>query len=396
MSLTKPILNIDSVNDVFKIPICYNKDTKKLKETVVSDLELTNTINNEDVPIYDYIFKPTNRVSKEIIKQFGQYYTTDTDYLKDSQKFIENMKREDINAIYNKHLINNTDIEDTLKIWEEIRGETGFCEKYLYIDWDFAKFLNNNPIFLQFMCIYNIASPILSLCIPIIVLIIPFFIIKMKGIELNIKEYIDILKLLIANHAITKIFTHFSEVDSGQKIYLIVSAAFYIFSIYQNILVCIRFYSNMKKIHNYLYKFKKYIDFSIDTMSYISIQSEQLTNYTTFSETLNNKMLVLKRINYELNKITPLNLSNGFKKLGEIGHIMHIFYQLYDNIIFNDAILYSFGFNGYFNMMYQLKSNIENNKMNKTQYITNKSDKTKLKPNFKNMFYPKFINENVV
>ena len=43
--------------------------------------------------------------------------------------------------------------------------------------------------------------------------------------------------------------------DNSQKIYLILSSAFYLFSIYQNILICIRFYSNIQKIHNYLFKF---------------------------------------------------------------------------------------------------------------------------------------------
>jgi hypothetical protein len=50
---------------------------------------------------------------------------------------------------------------------------------------------NNNLLFLQFMSVYNIASPLLSLCLPIFVLILPFFVIKFKGIELNIKEYTE-------------------------------------------------------------------------------------------------------------------------------------------------------------------------------------------------------------
>jgi subfamily B ATP-binding cassette protein MsbA len=67
-------------------------------------------------------------------------------------------------------------IEETINAWNEIKSETGFCEKYLYVDWDFAKFLNNNPLFLQLMSIYNVASPMLSLCLPIFVLIVPFFV----------------------------------------------------------------------------------------------------------------------------------------------------------------------------------------------------------------------------
>jgi hypothetical protein len=377
-----------AVNDVFKIPICYNKEVKKLTENIVTDLELINTFEKDETSIYNCVFKPNNKPAAQVIKQFGNYYTTDVSYLKDTQTFISNIKREDINSIYNKHLINDSNIDDTLAIWEEIKGETGFCEKYLYIDWNFAKFMNNNPAFLQLMSIYNIASPILSLCLPIFILIIPFFIIKVKGIELNIKEYIDILKMLISNHSITKIFTQFNTVDFGQKMYLLVSAAFYIFSIYQNILICIRFYSNMKKIHSYLYTFKKYIDFSIDAMEYYHSQSVNLTNYIPFNEVLTQNLLMLNKFKDDINKITPLHYSNGLKKIGEIGHIMHTFYQLYDNPDYSKAIAYSFGFNGYFNMMYEFKTHIDNNKINKTTFTTNKNTK----PIFKKMYYPKFIN----
>ena len=169
---------------------------------------------------------------------------------------------------------------------------------------------------------------------------------------------------------------------------------YYLIHIYQNILICIKFYTNMKKIHTYLYKFKKYLEFSLDAMNYVSINCDKLTHYTDFSESLNKKMLVLKRLTSEINRITPLNFSNGIKKLGEIGHIMYTFYQLYDNNEINDAILYSFGFNGYFNMMYELKSNVDNLKMNKADFIRNdiRNDiKNEFrKPKFKKMYYPRF------
>ena len=117
--------------------------------------------------------------------------------------------------------------------------------------------LNKSEQFLQFMSIYNLASPIISLLLPIIILIIPFFIIKFKGLNLTISEYIEILKTIISNHAIGKLFTKFNDVDINQKIYMLVSAGFYVFSIYQNITVCLRFNKNMKKIH--IYKTNKYV-----------------------------------------------------------------------------------------------------------------------------------------
>ena len=375
--MSNNLKQLDAINEVFKLPISYNKSIRKLNNIVVNDLELVTTVEKTETSIYENVFKPQNRPAKKIVEQFASQYTTDVAYLNDTQKLIKSLD-------YNNNL-NNFEVDNIVSLWEEIQGETSFCEKYLYVDWSFAKNLNNNAAFLQIMSIYNVASPILSLCLPIFVLIVPFFIIKIKGIELNIKEYIDILKLLISNHAISKLFTKFHEVDFGQKIYILLSAAFYLFSIYQNILICIRFYSNMQKMHNYLNKFKNYIDSTLELMNYHLAKSNQLTNYTLFNDEVKLNMTILAKFKNDLEKITPFKFS--FNKITELGHIMHTFYQLYDNQNYNKALLYSFGFHGYFSLINNIKLNIDENKINVTQFIKDG------KPEFKQMYYPKFINE---
>ena len=379
-------VSLDNLNEVFKIPIIYNNCSKKLNETIINDLELITSIDKEESSIYDNIFNLTNKPSKKVVEQFSNYYTTDTKYLKDTQKLITSFNKEEINTIYNKHNFGDFELNDVVSSWEEIKAETGFCEKYLFIDWKFAKELNNNSSFLQLMSIYNIASPILSLCLPIFVLIVPFFIIKLRGIELNIKQYIEILKSIISTHAIFKVFTQFNDVDTSQKIYLIISSAFYLFSIYQNILICIRFYSNIQKIHTYIFKFKKYIAHTINIMNYHSSKSCKLTKYHEFNIATETNKDVLVKLYEEINNISPFTFS--FSKIREIGHIMYVFYKLYDNDIYNNALLYSFGFNGYFSMINQVKTNIIENKLVKTTFTTKKK-----KTIFKKMYYPKLIND---
>ena len=390
--MTEPKNNdsLENINKIFKIPICYNDNVKKLNNNVITDLELVKT---DETSIYDNVFNPSNKLSTKVIEQFANNYTTDTDYLKNTQKLIKSIHSEELNTIHNKHSFSNFEINDIVSLWQEIITDSGFCEKYLYIDWAFAKDLNNNSSFLQLMSIYNIASPILSLCLPIFVLIVPFFVIKLRGIELTINQYIDILKTLISNHSIFKIFTQFHQVDTTQKIYLLASSAFYLFSIYQNILVCIRFYSNMQKIHNYLSKFKHYLGYTLDIMDYHSLKTNELTNYLKFRDEVYNNKNVLLRLYNELDKITPFSFS--LSKIGEIGHIMYSFYQLYDNTEYNNAIIYSFGFNGYFSIISQTSLNVEQNKLVKTQFIDKSSNKKKHnKPVFKKMYYPKFINND--
>ena len=401
--------------EIFKLPICFNPKVKILNDHIIHDLELKNinesNISDENTeksskPIYNYVFNPTNSLGDKMLKILPTYYTTDTIFLKDNQQLLDHISYKEIDDIaLNTDNISNFDIEETINSFNEIKAETGFCEKYLYIDWDFAKFMNNNLAFLQIMSIYNIASPLLSLCLPIFVLILPFFVIKFKGIELNIKEYTEIIRDLIQNHAIAKIFTSFHEVDFGEKIYLVVSAAFYLFSIYQNILTCIRFYSNMKKIHDYLDKFKKYLSFTLKIMDYHLTKSNKLTTFSDFNDSIIKYKNTILKLKEEMDKVTPFTIS--FSKITEIGHIMYIFYQIFDNKEYNDAFQFSFGFNGYYNLLHGLNVNISNLKINKTTFIGRNERKERKerkekkkgkerkekKPIFKKMYYPKFINE---
>lgn len=384
----------ENVDCIFKMPITYNSKVKKLNNNIICDLELIKTIEDKKVdtnknnnPIYEDIFKPDNRAAKKIMNQLAENYTTDIEYLKETQILTESFNDVEINTIYNKHNFNNFDMEETISAWEDIKGETGFCEKYLYIDWSFALSLNNNASFLQIMCLYNILSPIISLCLPIIVLIVPFIMIKIQGLKLDLNEYLLILKSLISNHAITKIFTQFHEVDFGNKLYLLLSSAFYLFSIYQNILICVRFYSNIKKIHDYLIKFKKYINFSIETMEYYLHKSDNLNSYKLFNDELHSQLTNMYHIKEDLINLTPFNLS--LSKVSQIGHIMYVFYQFYDNSLYNRALLYSFEFNGYFSTLNQLVIHIDNQQINKASY----SKKTNTKTTITKMYYPKFINQ---
>ena len=377
---------LDSLHEVFTLPIKYNEKVKKLNDNIITDLELVKTIDKEEKPIYDYVFKPSNTLGSKVLEEVPKYYTTDTEYLKETQTLVKNFKQTDYKSISETKNFRDSELEDVVKAWEEIKGETAFQTKYLYVDWVFGEFINNNPKFLQLMSIYNIASPVLSLCLPIFVLIVPFFIIKIKGIELNIKEYIEVLKTLASKHAIVKVFTNFNDVDSGQKIYLLVSAAFYLFSIYQNILVCVRFYTNMKKIHEYLHKFRNYLDYTIQSMNYHLSLSKELTKYIKFNDDLKNKIEILTKFKGEIECITPFTLS--IAKFSQIGHIMWSFYQLYNSPEYHDAILYSFGFNGYMNLLQGVKENVDTNKINSVTLI-----KGQTKPVLKKMYYPKFIDE---
>jgi hypothetical protein len=372
-------------NDKFKLPIFYNEKKVSLKKHIVNDLELVETIDQECNPMYNMLFnhdiknadgtivQNNNIFSKKLIQQVSEYYTTDAVFLKDSQLLIKS---------YSPLSNESTSYEKMIEIWGDIKNDTGFKERYYYMDWKMLEFLNKSEQFLQFMSIYNLASPVISLLLPVFILIIPFFIIKFKGLNLSFKEYFEILKTLISNHAIGKLFTQFNDVDINQKLYMLVSAGFYVFSIYQNVATCIRFNNNMKKIHQHFIEINQYLGNTVANMKNYLIYSDHLTSHQSFNTVLNEKMIILKEFKNKIDTITEYKLN--YKKVFEVGHILKTFYELYDDEVYNDTFLYSFGFNGYLDCLIGLKKNVDERKVNPAQFLLKKEKKKSI---IKNNYY---------
>ena len=415
----------------FKNPIEYNSKTRIIDDNIVETLELVDSIDTNEISIYENIFLTNNYPSKLSMRQMSKYYTTDTEYLEQTQQLIK--------SIDNKNIIRDTNIDLAHSYYEEIKKETGFHEKYFYFDFNFAKQFNKNPIVMAFSSMYNIMSPIISLCIPILILILPLVIIKLQGNEFNFDVYVNILKPLVQQTSIGSLFMNFESSDSTKKIYLILSALFYCFSIYQNILSCIRFYSNVKKIHNYLLTFKTYINNTLSNIKYFSSLLQPYNTYVIFTKELQDKEKQLRIIYQDLENISSFEFN--YNKLTELGNIMTTFYKVYDDSIYDELFIYSFGFNGYLCNLLNINEHVINNKLHKAKYIkenketlkepeqeetlkepeqkqknntdnidknidedinedinenidenSNKNDNKKIKLLAENLFYPKFIN----
>lgn len=357
---------IDNINDYFKLPIYYNEKKQLIKKNIIDDLELINTVDPSANNIYHYYFNTDNPLSQELVKQVSSYYTTDVNYLKDNQQLLKEYGK--LNKKYTDY---SDKYKNILDIWNEIQYETGFKEKYYYIDWPALEFLNKSEHFLQVMSVYNMASPIISLLVPIIILIIPFIIIKMKGLNLNINEYVQILKIIASQHAIGKLFTEYSSVTSQEKVYLLFSAMFYVFNIYQNILVCIRFNNNMRKIHNDLKEIRVYLSSTIENMNNFLKYSKHLSSFREFNENLETKKDILIHLKNKLESISEYGLS--IRKIGEIGSVLKYFYELYEDKVYKDSLMYSLGFNGYIDCIEGLHLNIEERKISFAQFTSKKN-----------------------
>jgi ABC-type multidrug transport system fused ATPase/permease subunit len=367
---------INEMNDHFKIPLYYNDKKVELNKNIVKDLELIETVDASCEPIYNFCFDNDNDVSKKLNQQISSFYTTDIEFLKDNQTLLKNYKP--LGVKYTDYSKNYKNIVD---IWNELKIDAGFKERYYFVEWEMLDFLNRSEWFLQFMSVYNLLSPVLSLLIPIIILIIPFFIIKMKGMQITISEYIEVLKIVASQNAIGKLFVvNFGDITPQEKFYIFISAAFYLFSIYQNFMVCVRFNNNMRTIHNHFNEIRIYINHTIHSMENYLEYSSQLKSHQGFNNIVKEKLETLQLMHKKIELITDYNMFN-FSKIKEIGYVFKCFYELHTDKIYDDTIMYSLGFNGYMDCLKGLQQNILERKINFALFI-DESKKTVLENSY--------------
>ena len=366
---------LNDIHNYFKLPIYYIKDKVELSENINDDLELysTNEEDNEN-KLYSNVFTPDSIYGKNMMSEWGKYYTYDVDFLKESQFLIKN--------------INNSSIKpcSELKCWDDIKKETSFKERYHYVDWYYFRRFNESSTFLQILSMYNMSSPILSLIIPIILLILPLFILKLQGITISFSKYYDLLKMLFSNHSLGKLFTDFGSISWSKRFYILLSIGFYFFQIYQNILTCIRFHTNLKLITNHFHEIKAYLNATIENYNSFLYLTQNLKSYRDFNEKIQINCEIFNNLKKSLDHIHNYN----YKTYLNVGYLMKWFYIFYYNNEINNSFLFSFGFNGYLENLIHVNQSIQNKDLGICKF------NIKNKVSFKNAYYAPLVNKNPV
>ncbi len=362
-------MNKENIKETFLLPIQYRQHIP-INDNINNDLELLNTVDNSNTPVYSHLFNPKTTVGEIAIESWGKGYTNDSKFLKDSQKIYTNF-----NIIQNVDIVNKMTND-----WKEIKGIEEIEEKYQYIEWDQLKWLNYNPILLQILSILNITSPLLQLITPLIMLILPFLFLKLLGHNININNYIHILKQIIAKNQLGQILMNFQDASIKTKVYGVVMLGFYLYSIYQNIISCYHFYTNAYYIVDKINSLKKYMKYTNDNMIRFSESIEPYNSYTEFNNNLKN---TIRKNELFINELDVLpGKTRSIKTVRIFGLIMKTFYKLHYDTDINDLLLFSLGFNGYIDTLDGLNNNILNKDINPIKLSS------KNKCSFKDIYHP--------
>ena len=372
---------IKEINKNFLLPIEFDKQKQEIFENLYADLELLKQVDSNKA-IYNKTFRPSSKIGHELLNKWCKYYTTNTEFLKDSQKLYKSVGKS--NLFPTKPII-----EKCWENWTDIKTMDNFIEKFQYIEWEKLKFLNKSEMFLAVLTFYQTISPLLSLLAPIILLIIPFLILKVLKKPITIEEYVHVLQQQLDKHSMGQLFTRFDSLSWGQRIYLIMCCGMYVYQIYQNGLACYHFYLNTKQINQTFRSLKLYLEHTKSQMKTYITLIKPLKSYTAYKDYINNKLEHIEKLSNIINSI-PLTTLNPHK-FASMGKIMKEFYILQTNPEIQNLLLFTFGFNGYIESIQGVSTNIKLQQINKIKI--KKSKKVKLY--IKNAYHP-CISDNIV
>ena len=368
----------ENILSVYKIPIHYDGNKKKLHNSIIEDLELNNSIYNT------LCNNQSSKICSAFIRVVSEYYTNDKLFLKDNQKAIELMNTKTKYCSPEQTDMIVSFLDDTI-------NDEYFIEKFMYIDVECLSFLNENDMFMKIYSFIGISSPVFALLSPLFVLIMPFVMLKLNNVEISYSVYIQILGDIIQSKVFGKVILTEEGVKFEDKIYAFLCVGLYIYNIYQNIQKCIKYYENIVLIHKHI---QGVSDFLSTTIPMMKLSLSERVFYTSephniYYKNMETHLPVLESLQEMLLSIKPfeMNMEEAF----QLGLLYKTFYTIYSNKTIHTSLYYALGYQGYMSILNELYKNVELKLLsNATFYKKSKKDK---KVKFKNIVYPVLVKE---
>jgi hypothetical protein len=360
--------------DHFILPIETLHEKHTIYDNLYDDLELLECRSKDkNSSFYSKLFNPTSKAGKIVMEKMAKFYTSDTQFLKDSQKLYKKCHT----------LKNNTKLcQSAWDVWSTTKKDSNFHEKYQYLNIDQIKWLNSSAPFLLILTFYSILSPLLNIIAPFLLLLVPFIILKIMKVPITAASYTKILLEQLDKHSFGQLFTRFWEVPPSQRVYLAMCFGMYVYNIYQNVLSCYQFYKNTHFINTYFKKMNNYVKHTKEQLNtFISLLSPY-KSFHTYKKYLGKKFTDLDILYKTLNNIPKARFNPIY--LNSMGFVMKQFYLMNNSKPINDLLNFSFAFNGYIDNIEGLSDKIQKKLIRPAKIIN--CDKNIVQ--FKDTFYP--------
>lgn len=357
IALFKPIETTDSeeiveaIHKHFRIPIEYNELHKPIQENINTDVEL---FEKDTGGVYQILTDAQGIFDKCTCERWSTYYTTDVNYLTDTQhvfsEFLPECQNED---------------EELLKIWKDVRENEYFVDKYSFINLQALENLNTNSTFMSLNTVTNIISPFMFLLVPLIILITPLIAIKLRGYPMTFGSYAQIFMSISRTHVMGKMFS--GNMDVNGIIRCILYGSILLFQIYNNINNCRKYFENLKFVNSSLCNLRVFIERTRRNMG----QLAQINNISTWSPFIDTMQTHEKHLSHVYDKIANVRpFAFSASAIWNFGDMLTTYYNISQTPHLYDALAYAFGFDGFCRNISCIQRTIQEKRINKTTFTT--------------------------
>ena len=358
------------VLSVFKIPIAYLKNNLQLDDKTIVELEL-NSLNKDDSSnsnnekknssVYGKIFNTHGVLSQQIGGEMAKYYTTDTKYLKNTQKFLQSMP-----AFVGNSSNSN---EECYTKWRSIKEDTSFNNKYGYIGWKGLEFINTQPTVMQIICSNDLLSPLFTCIFPILFAFLPVLLL------LPNMSFIECMMVALSATQIGKLIFFGSSMNNTEKLWCVVSIGAFVVAAIQGFLGSKRTIKNLQDIQHKLDAFNRHVNSTIQSIKLTQKLMGEIKNirvtHGDFCAEMERHLKILHTISADLSTVC-LNNADFFSTrmfLGT-GNMLSVFYKMYADEEYHNTFLFSFGYNAYMENLREFHQKITQKEVNITTFVS--------------------------
>jgi hypothetical protein len=369
-----------------------------VSNNIKSDLDLENKSHISETKLYDiFLSDIENTYNIEGVECEHRVNTSNTSLIiktKSQQRVYEEITNtvfcnsEDIErsqyiidiigTSLNSELLESTVIQQELietHIIDKV-ANSEFYDSYNYIDYKPLDFINRSSKIMGFLNVYTLSTPLISILMPLIIILIPFFTIRVGGLNMSFSSYFFVLKNVLSKIPAFRIFTVGTSGSISSNISAMMGIILYFVQMYYNTKYCYRYVDKNHDIHNIILTMKKVIN---NTSTIFDIMTSKLHNTADnaigqFYELLYNKK---KEVDYLKNTLSVFEHNYNvisINHINTIGEKLKIYYECvtnYNNI--KNTLKSIFDINTFFYYYMNIYTNIQNGYINTSILIEDKS-----------------------
>ncbi len=299
-----------------------------LNKNVLKDLEIFQSNDNIDSnTVFDKINKTYTITGSKILENIISNPTNNLNLLKERQNIVKKIIDNDpLKEFLKDQLKELSKLEKTLLwLWNDVQQETEELYSMVYINNNFFKIFNNNEFFLQIINVYKIfISPGIYLLSPILAVVMPFIVIRLYGIKINVKTYLKLMKVVMLNPG-----GMYSGLSGGglskylspkmmRLISIMVWVVFFFQGLYSTITLSLKINRVCNIIHSKLNNISKYVNICLKINNRLTVEN---FNYPSIQI---DKNQCSSDLEYQLSRNVFKRNPNLFSKKGAILKVFNL------------------------------------------------------------------------